>query len=139
MTFCIIYFLIELMNYRFTDLPFWNYILIQAVLDFVIVSVYFDFMKRTSWFVPITRLDEYKYIEFRAIIHYFQQYIFAFFVSNVIMLMIHGISIFLKKYTAISLKKETQENMILIYTQLFVILAISYFVLGGYYVRRRRL
>ena len=97
-TFCIVYFLIGLVNYRFTDLPFWNYVLIQAVLDFALFIACMLFMERISWFMPITGLDsEYEYTEFRAMIHYGQQYIFAFFIFYGVMVMIYGISIFLKR------------------------------------------
>ncbi|MBD5544660.1 MAG: hypothetical protein HDR01_10600 [Lachnospiraceae bacterium] len=97
-SFGIVYFLIGFANYRFTDLSFWSYMLIQAVLDFALFSACMLFMEKISWFVPITGLDsEYQYREFRALVHYGQQYIFAFFVFYGIMVMIYAISKFLKR------------------------------------------
>lgn len=96
--FTVLYFLIELVNYRFTDLLFWNYALIQAILDFALFFVCLTFMEKTSWFAPITiigLLEEHT--EFRALLHYFQQYSFAFFVSYIGMFCIHQISMFVKK------------------------------------------
>lgn len=93
-TFCIVYFFIEVVNCRLTGISFWNYALIQAALDFVLFSACMIFMERISWFVPITGITGFnvKYTKFRALINYFQQYIFAFFVSYLTMAMIHGIS-----------------------------------------------
>lgn len=76
-----------------TDLSFWNYALVQAILDFVIFFSCLGFMERTSWFVPIIGVSGFnaEYTEFKALIYYFQQYIFAFFVSYLVMGMIYGI------------------------------------------------
>ena len=53
----------------------------------------FEFMEKTSWFLPITRVNGSgnETIVFKALIHYFLQYSFAFVVSNLIMGMIYGI------------------------------------------------
>lgn len=93
-TFCIIYFLIEVVNCRLTDLSFWNYALVQAILDLVIFFLCLGFMERTSWFVPITGVGGFsvKYTKARALINYFQQYILTFFISYLTMAMIYGIS-----------------------------------------------
>ncbi|MBD5105947.1 MAG: hypothetical protein HDT41_03045 [Lachnospiraceae bacterium] len=100
--FCIVYFLIELVNYRFTDLSFLNYAFIQVILDFAIFCTCLEFMERTSWFVPIIGVNGFNVekTEFKAMIHYPYKYIFAMFFSNIIMAMIHGINIFLKSRKA---------------------------------------
>lgn len=97
-TFCIVYFFIEMVNCRLTDLSFGTYAFVQAILDFVIFFSCLGFMERTSWFVPITGVSGFnvEYTEFKALIYYFQQYSFAFLVSNLIMRIIHGISKFLR-------------------------------------------
>lgn len=97
-TFCIIYFLIFLLNYYLTDLAFWNYALIQAILNFVLFSVCIIIMEKMSWFVPITGINGFnKYTEFRAFIHYFQQYILSFFVSYFIIAIIYRIDVLTKR------------------------------------------
>ena len=92
-SFCIVYLVIEVVNCQVTDLSFWNYALVQAILDFVIFFSCLGFMERTSWFVPIIGVSGFnaEYTEFKALIYYFQQYIFAFFASYLVMGMIYGI------------------------------------------------
>ena len=93
-SFCIVYFVIEeVFNCRVTDLSFWNYALVQAILDFVIFFLCIGFMERTSWFVPVTGVSGFnvEYTEFKAFIYYFQQYIFAFSVCYLVMAVIYAI------------------------------------------------
>lgn len=97
-TFCIVYFLIDVVNYQLTDLSFWNYALIQAILDFALFSTCMLIMERISWFAPITGVNGFnEYTKFRAMVQYFQQYISAFFVSYLIMAIIYSISVLTKR------------------------------------------
>lgn len=99
--FFVIYFLIELVNYLFTDLAFLNYAFIQAMLDFAVFCVGVEFMERTSWFVPITGVYiNAEIIELKVLIQYFYVYGSAMVFSNIIMAIIHGINIFLKSRKA---------------------------------------
>ena len=98
-TFCIVYFLIEVVNCRLTDVSFWNYALIQVILDFILFFACMMFMEKVSWFVLITGVNGYdvKYTRLKALLYYGQQYILAFFVSYVIMGIIYGIKDFLEE------------------------------------------
>lgn len=94
--FCIVYFLIQIVNYRFTDLPFTYYAFIQAILDFAIFNVCMLFMENLSWYAPITGVDG-EYTMFRALINYSHQYIAAASFSNINIWMIQKISTFVKR------------------------------------------
>ena len=80
LAFCIIYLLIELVNYCFTDVSLEYYTFIHAILDFAVSFACMMFMEQTSWFVPITGLNV-EYSEFRAMVNYCHQYIGAAFGS----------------------------------------------------------
>ncbi len=96
--FCIVYFLIELVNYRFTNLSFLEYAFIQAILDFAIFFACLEIMERASWYVPITGVKGFnvEITRFKAFIHYFYKYGHAMLYSNIMMAMIHRINTFLK-------------------------------------------
>lgn len=95
--FFVIYFLIQLVNYLFTDLPLLHYAFIQAMLDFAIFCASIEFMERTSWFVPITGVYiNPEIIEYKVLLQYFYVYGSAMVFSNIIMSIIHGVNIFLK-------------------------------------------
>ena len=96
LAFCIIYFLIELVNYCFTDVPLEYYIFIHAILDFVVFFACMMFMEKISWYVPITGGED-EYASFRAMVNYCHQYIGAALGANMLMLIIHGIRTVLKR------------------------------------------
>ena len=98
-TFSIIYLVIEIVVCRVSKLPFWNYAIIQVILNFALFIVCMVLMEKVSWFVPITGIDGFdvEYTRFRALINYFHQYIFTFFVSYFIMAVLHGLSIVFKR------------------------------------------
>lgn len=99
--FFIIYFIIELVNYLFTDLPFLHYTVIQAMLDFALFFASVEFMEKMSWFVPISSVNiNVEKFEFKALIQYFYIYGNAMIFSNVIIAIINGINRFLKSRKA---------------------------------------
>lgn len=97
--FSLVYFLIELVNYRFTALPLNYYVFIHAILDFAVFFACMMFMEKIAWFVPITGVNGFdaKYTRIKAIIHYGLQYNGAFWFSYAIMAMIYGVRILMKK------------------------------------------
>ena len=97
LAFFIAYFLIELVNYCFTDMPLRYYTFLQAILDFALFFACMVFMDEISWYAPITGVAVDEYTSFRAMVLYCHQYIGAASGSNIVMLLIHGISIFLKR------------------------------------------
>lgn len=94
--FSLVYFLIELVNYRFTALPLNYYVFIHAILDFAVFFACMMFMEKISWYVPITGGED-EYASFRAMVNYCHQYIGAAFGANMLMLIIHGIRTVLKR------------------------------------------
>lgn len=99
--FFIIYFIIELVNYLFTDLPFLHYTFIQIMLDFALFCAGVEFMEKTSWFVPISSLNiNVEKFEFKALVQYFYIYGNAIVFSNVIIAIINIINRFLKSRKA---------------------------------------
>lgn len=98
-TFCIVYFLIDVVNCRLTGTSFWNYALVHLLLDSILFFACMMFMEKIAWFVPITGVNGFdaKYTRIKAIIHYGLQYNGAFWFSYAIMAMIYGIRILMKK------------------------------------------
>lgn len=98
LAFCIVYFLIELVNYIFVDVPFCYYVLVQIILDGAIFFGSLLLMEKLSWYVPVTGVEVDQYTRlFRPLVSYFQQYILAFFLSNILMMLLQAIRTFFKE------------------------------------------
>lgn len=95
-TFCIVYFLIDVVNCRLTGTSFWNYALVHLLLDSILFFACMMFMEKISWYVPITGGED-EYASFRAMVNYCHQYIGAALGANMLMLIIHGIRTVLKR------------------------------------------
>lgn len=59
------------------------------------VSFLGEILRGKAFFIPSNSVDN-QYVVFKSYIDYFQQYVFAFIPSNIIMLYIHGIRKFVK-------------------------------------------
>lgn len=90
LAFFAIYFGIEIINYKFSELEYGVYAILQGFLDFVIFILAVQYLGRFVCFIPVNT-PENPNAAIKALVYYIQEYAFAFFLSNIIMLVIWGI------------------------------------------------
>lgn len=72
------------------------YVTTQIFLDGCLFLILGEILRGKAFFIPSNTADN-QYVVFKSYIDYFQQYVFAFIPSNIIMLYINAIRIFVKK------------------------------------------
>lgn len=85
--FFVVYFILEWINYKFYKAEYGLYVLLQGFLDFVVFVLAIDYLGGIVKFIPVNTPKD-NYAEVRTLILFIQDYLVAFFLSNIIMLMI---------------------------------------------------